>query len=168
MVEYRAERPEDIDGIRNVHSLAFAQGAEAALVDRLRAGKALVVSLVAVEGDDVVAHCAFSRVGLESGGGPEMFGLGPMGVRPDRQNQGIGSGLVEACLRACAEAGAVAVVCVGHPEYYPRFGFREASEFALQCEFPVPEPFFMAIELESGALDGVEGKVRYSPEFGML
>ena len=168
MVEYRPERPEDVDGIRNVHSLAYAQGAEAALVDRLRAGSALQVSMVAVDGDEVVAHCAFSRVGLEAGGGPEMFGLGPMGVRPDHQNQGIGSGLIEACLAACRAAGAVAVVCVGHPEYYPRFGFREAGEFGLSCEFPVPEQFFMAIELEDGALADVSGRVRYSPEFGKL
>jgi putative acetyltransferase len=168
MVEYRPERPEDVDGIRNVHSLAFAQGAEAALVDRLRAGKALIVSMVAVEGDEVLAHCAFSRVGLEDGGGPEMFGLGPMGVRPDHQNQGIGSGLVEASLRACKEAGAVAIVCVGHPEYYPRFGFQEATGYGLTCEFPVPEQFFMAIELEDGALDDVTGRIRYSPEFGKL
>lgn len=168
MVEYRAERPEDVDGIRNVHSLAFAQGAEAALVDRLRAGGALVVSMVAVEDGEVVAHCAFSRVGLEAGGGPEMFGLGPMGVHPDHQNQGVGSGLIEACLEACRQAEAVAIVCVGHPEYYPRFGFRPAAEFGLTCEFPVPEPFFMAIELEPDALDGVAGRVRYSPEFGRL
>lgn len=168
MVEYRPERPEDVDGIRNVHSLAFAQGAEAALVDRLRAGKALQVSMVAVEGDEVLAHCAFSRVGLESGGGPEMFGLGPMGVLPDHQNQGIGGGLLAACLEACKEAGAVAIVCVGHPEYYPRFGFQEASQYGLTCEFPVPEPFFMAIELEEGSLEGVEGRIRYSPEFGKL
>ena len=59
-------------------------------------------------------------------------------------------------------------MCVGHPEYYPRFGFQEATGFGLSCEFPVPEPFFMAIELVEGALDGVAGRVRYSPEFGKL
>lgn len=168
-MQVRPEQKGDEDAIRKVHTQAFGQGgAEAALVDRLRAGGAAAVSLVAVVDGGVAGHVVFSRVGLQAGGGPLLFGLGPMGVLPARQRRGVGAALVAAGLDACRREHADGVVLVGHPEYYPRFGFRPAAEFGLRCEFPVPAPFFMAIELADGGLAGHAGLVRYSPEFGKL
>jgi putative acetyltransferase len=60
------------------------------------------------------------------------------------------------------------VVVLGHPEYYPRFGFAPASSKGLSCEYPVPDEVFMALELREGALSGRRGLVRYSPEFGRV
>ena len=96
--------------------------------------------------------------------GIEMMGLAPMAVTPDRQRRGIGSALVREGLRQCARAGARAVIVVGHPEFYPRFGFRPGSSFGLRCEYPVPDDVFMAVELVPGALEGLDGLVTYVPE----
>lgn len=88
-----------------------------------------------------------------------------MSVVPGRQRAGIGSLLVATGLRECAGDGVEAVVVVGHPEFYGRFGFRPAREFNLRCEFDVPDDVFMALELRSGALQGRTGVVHYLEEF---
>jgi putative acetyltransferase len=92
------------------------------------------------------------------------MGLAPMAVIPERQRQGIGCALVRAGLDECRRLGAVGVIVVGHPEFYPRFGFVRASSFNLTCEFEVPDDVFMALELVSGAFDN-GGLMRYQPAF---
>jgi putative acetyltransferase len=87
---------------------------------------------------------------------------------PGRQKQGIGSRLVEAGLDECRRAGFDVVVVLGHPEYYPRFGFRPASIFGLRSEYDVPDPVFMAMELTPGAAMGVQGLVRYHEAFARV
>lgn len=88
-----------------------------------------------------------------------------MAVRPEFQRRGIGSRLVRAGLEECRRAGYAAAVLVGHPGFYPRFGFSPAIAKGLKCEFPVPQDVFMVVELAAGALDGTAGLVRYPPEF---
>jgi putative acetyltransferase len=88
-----------------------------------------------------------------------------MAVLPELQNQGIGSRLVREGLDECRRIGCDVVVVVGHPEYYPRFGFVPASQKGLCCEYPVPDEVFMALELKPGALANQEGLLRYRPEF---
>jgi putative acetyltransferase len=85
-------------------------------------------------------------------------------VSPSRQRKGIGSVLVEHGLKQCRREGYEAVVVVGHPAYYPRFGFRRGSSFGLRYQFDVPDEAFMAVQLSPGALPG-GGEVRYAPEF---
>ena len=97
-----------------------------------------------------------------------VMGLAPMAVAPSRQRRGIGSALVEAGLARCKELGAVAVVVLGHPEFYPRFGFVPAARFGLECEYEVPVEAFMAMELQPHALRGAAGKVSYHPAFGSV
>jgi putative acetyltransferase len=97
-----------------------------------------------------------------------VAGLGPMAVLPDRQRRGIGSRLVRAGLDACRHLGYEAVVVVGHPAYYPRFGFSRAGAFGLRFESAeVPDEAFMALELRPGALAG-GGRVLYLPEFSKV
>jgi putative acetyltransferase len=91
-----------------------------------------------------------------------------MAVRPDHQRSGIGDQLIRAGLKECRRSGYSAVVVLGHPEYYPRFGFVPAHTFGLTCEFPSPPEAFMALELESAALNGIRGLVRYRPEFSQV
>ena len=167
MIEVRAERTEDLSAVRRVNELAFGRPGEAALVDALRAAAHPHISLVATDGGQVVGHIFFSPVSIE----PEdssfrELGLAPMAVLPGRQRQGVGSALARAGLDECRRAGRSAVVVVGHPEYYPRFGFRPAAGFGLRCEYPVPDEAFMAVELEPGALANSHGLVKYRPEFG--
>jgi len=161
----RGERTGDSEPIHAVNVAAFPTDAEARLVDALRAQVHGFVSLVAELDDTVVGHIAFSPVTIGDDPDERVLGLAPMAVRPDRQGQGVGSALVTAGLQACRDAGAVAVVVLGHPDYYPRFGFRPASRFGLSCEYDVPDEAFMALELKPGTLSSCHGMVRYHPAF---
>jgi len=88
-----------------------------------------------------------------------------MAVTPGRQKQGTGTTLVRACLARCAELGIGFVVVLGHPHYYPRFGFVPATRFGLHCAWPVPDDVFMALEMRPGALAATSGLVEYELEF---
>lgn len=170
MIKIRAERAEDAAAVRRVNELAFGGAEEAALVDALRAAADPHVSLVATDGDEIVGHIFYSPVSLESEDGTEdsrfaAMGLAPMAVLPEHQRRGVGSALVRAGLDECRRMGLGVVVVLGHPEYYPRFGFRPASRAGLRCEYPVPDDTFMVVELRPGALAGRRGLVKYHPAF---
>lgn len=168
MHSIRRESPNDVAGIRHVNLGAFETDLEANIVDALRAQASPLVSLVAVSDDVIVGHILFSPVTLSSQPGLPIMGLAPMAVVSQRQRQGIGSDLVRAGIEGCRAAGCVAVVVLGHAEYYPRFGFTPASRFGLVSEYDVPEDVFMAMELTPGALRGNGGTIRYHPAFGAV
>ena len=154
----RSERPADIAGVHAVNLAAFDSPMEANLVDALRE-QADVISIVAEQDGQVLGHILLSPVRLTGAGDLRVMGLAPMAVTPDRQRTGIGSALVREGLAHCQRQGVDAVFVVGHPEYYPRFGFRPASGFGIACEFEVPDEVFMALELKPGALKGRAGRV---------
>ena len=167
-VEVRPETPADVEAIRRVNAAAFGRPDEGRVVDALREHAALCVSLVAVEGGRVSGHIAFSLATLGEGAGPvAIAALGPMAVMPDRQRLGIGSALVRAGLDACRRLGHEVVVVLGHPAFYPRFGFVTARPLGVTCEYPVPDEVFMVAELSPGALRGRRGLVRYAPDFAL-
>jgi putative acetyltransferase len=162
----RDERVEDVTAIRRVIECAFGQAGEAELVDALRLGDALTVSLVAEAAGEIVGHVAFSPVIIRAGDTlSEALGLAPLAVIPERQRRGIGAALVRAGLDACRARGHRVVVLVGEPAYYQRFGFSTASEFGLECAIPVPVEVFLVAELTPGALAGCSGIASYRPEF---
>jgi putative acetyltransferase len=165
-VSVRAETPADLQAIREVNRRAFGQEDEARLVDALRDGGYARLSLVAEEGGRVLGHILFSDLPIVTQKGTlHALALAPMAVLPERQRQGIGSRLVGEGLRACAQAGHRIVVVLGHPDYYPRFGF--SSRLAERLKAPFSGPAFMALELVPGALENVAGQVRYPPPFGL-
>ena len=161
----RAEKENDREAVFAVNVLAFKTPAEATLVDVLREQASPVVSLVAEDNGIVVGHIMFSPVYLS--GYPELnvMGLAPMAVAPEHQRKGIGSALVRAGLEQCRQLGFVAVVVLGHPEYYPRFGFSPSSRFGIDSDYKVPEEVFMAMELEPESLSGKTGRVKYHVAF---
>jgi putative acetyltransferase len=167
IISIRVEQPGDVDGIRETNELAFGEPLEARLVDALR-GSADYLSLVATLDDRVVGHILFTPVTIEPPVNRRIAGLAPMAVRPEHQRAGIGSQLIRAGLEECSRNGYTAVVVLGHPEYYPRFGFTPAHTFGLTCEFPSPPEAFMAIELEPNLPSGIGGLVRYRSEFSTL
>jgi putative acetyltransferase len=167
-VKVRAEQEFDIESVRRVNLAAFERDAEANLVDTLRNEARPLVSLVADDDGAIVGHILFSPVTLSSQTHLLMFGLAPMAVLPDRQRQGIGSALVRRGFEECRDRGCTAVVVLGHPAYYPKFGFKPASRFGLTCEYDVPDDVFMAVELQAGALSEMSGVVRYHPAFAEL
>jgi putative acetyltransferase len=175
MITIRNETPEDIGAIRTVIERAFAGTDEAILVDNLRAAGKATISLVATEDDKVIGHILFSPVIIESGNHDASseiaetahvgIGLAPLAVLPEYQNRGIGILLTNAGLEACRDARFSYAVVLGHPHYYPRFGFVPSVRFNLRSEFAVADEVFMALELEEGALQNLRGIVKYQPEF---
>lgn len=162
----RAETLRDIPDVRRVNELAFGRPAEADLVDALRETAHPIISLVAELDDQVVGHILFSPVTIESEDESlEALGLAPVAVLPDYQNRGIGAALIRSGLAECRCIGHEIVIVLGHPSYYPRFGFVTASTVGIRCEFEVPAEAFMVAELTPGALQGRHGVVHYPPEF---
>lgn len=166
-INIRKERESDVDAIHALNISAFETDAEANLVDVLREAAATSISLVADKGGIVVGHILFTPV-LADAGQVEVMGLAPMAVSPNCQRQGVGSALVQAGLEACRAQGAQAVVVLGHPDYYPRFGFTDSKRFDIRSEYDVPEGAFMVLELVPDALRPVSGIVRYHEAFGAI
>ena len=168
----RPYRAEDAAAVREAHLRAFGgHEDEARLVERLHAAGAAPVSLAAAAEPDgrIVGHILFAPVQIGGRGSDSttIVGLAPVGVLPEFQGRGIGSRLVRAGLDACREADYGAAVVLGDPGYYSRSGFERASARGLGNEYGADECFMVA-ELVSGALDGVEGPVRYREEFREL
>src|SRR5262245_45200002 len=164
-IEVRAEQPGDHRDIYAVHVSAFGREEEAKLVELLRDRKKVILSLVAVVEDRVVGHILFSPISISRS--PEGFralALAPLAVLPESQNRGVGSRLALAGLEACRGLKYDAVVVLGHPGYYPRFGFTRASEYGLDSEYNAPDAF-MAMELRPDGLGGAAGLVKYAAEF---
>lgn len=163
----RAEHPDDEAEIDRVEASAFPTRAEADLVRALRRSDARpIISLVAEVEARIVGHILFTPVIVESRPTWTALGLGPVAVEPAFQRRGIGAALVRAGLDTCREVGEHIVFVLGHPLYYPRFGFAPAHPFGIFWEHR-REAFdaFMLVELTRGALRGRCGIVRYLPEF---
>jgi len=166
-VEIRAATPSDAESIRRVHAAAFERDAEAEIALGLVAREPACISLVAARADVVVGHVLFSPVRVDGRRFARApMALGPLAVAPEAQRDGIGSALSRAGIEACRKIGAPFVVVLGHPPYYPRFGFAPAARFGLTFADLPPLDAFMALELAPGALANAGGAVRYAPEFG--
>jgi len=161
----RSEARQDRAVVRALNTTAFGRSAEAELVDVLRDTASPLVSLVADIDSAIIGHILFSPVALMGYEHLRIMGLGPMAVAPGHQRRCTGSALVSEGLRQCAQLGCQAVVVLGYPEYYPRFGFAPAVQHMIRCEYEVPDDAFMVIELESGVLRGVSGIVHYAKAF---
>jgi putative acetyltransferase len=160
----RPETSADHGAIWEVNRNAFGGEGEARLVDALREGGHARISLVAEQEGRVVGHILFSALTIATPqGGIEALSLAPLAVVPSHQRKGIGSSLVREGLRACREAGHRIVIVLGHPEFYPRFGF--SAKLAESLRSPYSGPAFMAVELVPDALKGIRGEVRYPPPF---
>jgi len=160
-IQIRSETDNDKTAVYDVNAAAFATETEAKLVDVLRESSSEYISQVAVEDQNVVGHIMFTPVTLEPFEDLRLMGLAPMAVSPTLQRGGIGSELVKTGLLRCTESDVGAVAVLGHPQYYPRFGFRPASQWGIKSEYEVPEEVFMMMELSPGYLQGYQGIIRY-------
>ncbi len=167
-MQIRAEKENDQDAVHTVNVSAFETPSEADLVNAIREQAKPIVSLVAEDDGEVVGHIMFSPVSLSGSPNLKLMGLAPMAVAPKHQRKGIGSALVRAGLEQCRNLGFAAVVVLGHPKYYPRFGFSPSSQFGIDSEYDVPEEVFMAMELQPEALSGKTGTVSYHAAFRSL
>ena len=162
----RAEEEKDRTLVHEINAAVFGTQVEANLVDALRKEARPIISLVADDGQTIVGYILFSPVSLTGHPGMKIMGLAPMAVAPAHQRKGVGSALVRSGLERCRQLGFGAAVVLGHPEYYPRFGFAPASRLGIQCEYDVPDNVFLAMELEPGYLAGRSGTIKYHGAFG--
>jgi putative acetyltransferase len=164
----RGERPDDFGAIHDLHLEAFGPGSpEASLVDALRAADAHVADLclVAVHDERVVGHVFFTEAALESG--DTVLALAPMAVLPEFQRMGVGSALLRESLRQAATTNYALVVVVGHPAYYPRFGFKRAGAYDIRAPWEVPAEAWMVHPLPAYQAES-RGLVRYAEAFDLV
>ncbi len=162
----RPETPADFPAVREVLNLAFPDEDVAGLAEALRESAEYIpeLALIAVCDGAVIGHIMFTTSHID--GADESIPaltLGPLAVHPARQRQGVGSQLVEEGLSVCRRLGHRIVVLIGHPAYYPRFGFVQAGPLGIEVPLAMSEEAQMVLALTPGALDGVGGLVRFSP-----
>ena len=172
MVKIRQEQQNEYRKTEEVVQQAFlheefSDKTEHELVKRIRECDAFVpeLSIVAVD-EEIVGHIMLSKTKIEKDGASvDSLALAPVSVATGHQKKGIGGKLIVAALEKAKELGYGSVVVLGHPEYYPKFGFKKASEWNIKAPFEVPEEVFMVMELTENALESVEGVVQYSSAF---
>ncbi len=177
-IEIRSERPADYAAVEEIHRQAFDRDAEAQLVAALRDLPDFdpAVSLLASQGGVIRGHILFTKLSIERDGAildsretGEVYGLAPVAVAPEWQRQSIGSALVRAGLDACRRRGGCFVIVVGHPDYYPRFGFTSARAAGLEAPFPVSDAAFMVCDLlakaDERSAPELRGRVQYPAPF---
>ncbi len=163
----RETRTEDDPQIREVLVSAFQGTAEANLVERLREDRLVIRELVAVLGGRVVGEILFSRLDLMiDDRSIAAAALAPVAVIPTEQGQGIGSALIVEGLRSLTDDGIEAVIVLGDPSYYLRFGF--SRDLTRKLESAYPGETFMALELVAGVLSGTSGVVNYPDAFAAV
>lgn len=163
----RLRVPADDAAIAYVTDAAFGSGREARLILALRESGAAAIELVAIENAEIVGHILFSVLEVTADGrAVKALALAPMAVEPSHQRQGVGSALVRAGLERARADGWGAVIVLGHPRYYPRFGFSAAQ--ASHLEAPYSGEAFMALALRLGVLDGRHGRVVYPSAFSIV
>lgn len=138
------------------------------LVERLRKSDAFIpeLSLVAEVNGEIVGHIMLTKAHIKNEENAfHTLALAPLSVLPSYQSKGIGSILTTESFKRAKELGYTSVIVLGHPTYYPRFGFERASTWGIKPPFNVPEAVFMALELQEGSLTGVSGTFMYAKEF---
>jgi predicted N-acetyltransferase YhbS len=174
-ITIRKETPEDYAQVIQLTEKAFetleiSEHNEGQLIDKLRKAPTFVdeLSLVAELDGQIVGHILYTPIKIDNGAQQfQSLVLAPVSVLPEFQKQGIGGKLILAGHQKAKELGFQSAILLGHPEYYPRFGYKPASTFGIKTQIPLPsDDVFMAVELTEVGLTGVSGMVVFPPEFG--
>ncbi len=165
----RKEKDSDKENIWKVNADAFETEAEANLVNALRDSGIPFISLVAEKDEEIVGHILFTPVELiGDDSGLKLMGLAPMAVLTKLQKKGIGSQLIKTGIKHCSTQDYDAVVVLGHPEYYPKFGFVPSIRYGIKSEYDVPDEAFMLLELKKDSLKDKNGVIKYHAAFGSV
>lgn len=165
----RTEQVQDYPQIEHLLKKAFQGDAEARLVNRLRTLKEFEpeLSLVAEERGIITGHIMFSYASIvDEQLSYQAAGLAPLAVDPSFQRTGIGGALIREGLERCRQHNIPLVFLIGHPSYYPRFGFIQAGDYGFEMkQFKVSQEVFMVYEIKKGALNRIKGEFRYTDAF---
>lgn len=166
----RTETKDDYNQVRDVNFQAFGNREdEAKLVDRIRLSESFVpnLSIIAEQNNEIIGHIMMSKAEVfDTDDVHEVIVLAPIAVKPGHQKQGIGKQLILEAFKRCKELGYYIVMLIGHPTYYPKFGFKPARPFGLELkQFEVPDDVFMVCELKSNELSHVKGELKYPKAF---
>ncbi|MBS4195056.1 GNAT family N-acetyltransferase [Lederbergia citri] len=166
----RTETFKDYKAVYDLNYVAFGMREdESKLVERIRESEGFIseLSIVAEENSEIVGHILLSKASVVHGDeSTEVIVLAPVSVKPGHQKIGIGSMLINEGLKRVRELGYGLVLLIGHPSYYPKFGFKPARQFGLELrQFDVPDEVFMVCELKVWELDHVQGELQYPPAF---
>lgn len=174
-IHIRKEEKSDYNEVIELTAKAFknmpyADGDEDKLVERLRKAPTFIseLSLVAESEGRILGHILFTPAIIDNKQKQfQTLVLGPVSVLPEFQKQGIGGQLIKAGHKKAVECGFDSVILIGHPEYYPRFGYKPASGWGIKTHYKLPsDDVFMAVEIRENALKNVSGMVIFPPEFG--
>lgn len=170
MINIRTETVADFQEVHRVNVLAFGDREdEAILVERIRSSEGFIpeLSLVAEQDDEIVGHLLLSKAVVQDGEEIyDVIALAPLAVQPNVQKQGIGKALISEGLKRCNALGYHLVFLIGHPEYYPKFGFQPARNYGFELkQFEVSDDVFMVCELKEGELQKIKGELIYPPSF---
>ena len=172
----RKENPFDHNWVIELTEKAFetleiSEHKEGQLVDKLRKAPTFIeeLSLVAELNGQVVGHILFTPIIIDNGKQQfQSLVLAPVSVLPEFQKMGIGGQLIRTGHQKAVDLGFNSVILLGHPQYYPRFGYKPASIWGIKSPIPLPsDDVFMAVELKDDSLAGVSGMVVFPPEFGI-
>ena len=167
-MEIRQAATSDLQDVLHVERMAFGQDEEAELVQALLVDPTAqpCLSLLAREGGRAIGHVLFTAARLEetgrTTGAVTVSLLAPLAVVPEAQRRGVGGVLIERGLELLQESGVDLVFVLGHPEYYPRHGFKPAGRLGLEAPFPMAEKdsgAWMVQALRPGVIGGVRGTV---------
>jgi predicted N-acetyltransferase YhbS len=162
----RAETSADIPTVREVDLAAFETPLEADLVDALRTDASWIdgLSIVTTDQDGkLVGHALLTRCHID---GTPALCLGPVAVFPEYQKAGAGSAAIRTALQVAKDMGEYFVTVLGHPTYYPRFGFTRACSHGIGLTIDVPDEAMMALTLDADH-PLPSGIVRYAAPFGI-
>jgi predicted N-acetyltransferase YhbS len=170
LMEVRTERAGDHEEVFQLNFSAFGNREdESRLVDAIRLSGQFIpeLSLVAEEHRRLAGHALFSKAEVVDGNmHHEVVVLAPIAVKPSEQKRGIGGRLIQEGLKRCATMGYELVFLIGHPTYYPKFGFKPARAHGFELkQFQVSDDVFMVCELKEGAVGRIRGELMYPPSF---
>lgn len=158
----------DYAAITRVCDQDFKRKAEGILVNKLRAMDCFDprLSLEAELNGKIVGYVLLLPIQVVSETGEYRgLSLGPLAVLPVYQKQGFGSRLINTGHQTALDLGYQFIVLIGHPTYYPRFGYKMAASWGLRNPWGIQNEAFMVIELVEGALDQVSGLIVYPEPF---
>ena len=170
-ITIEAETEGDYEQITRLHAIAFNGDGEARLVEKLRRTPIYIpeLSLVAKYRNAIIGHILFYPIKINTCRKKcNSLALAPVSVIPSFQNRKVGSRLIKEGLEKAQKLGFKSVIVVGHPEYYPRFGFEKASKYGISAPFHVPDNALFAIELQKDGLKNCSGIIEYPSEYNEI